>query len=397
MLKQVLFRYENRRQFAAAAIGALIGFIFLLSAVHYFIASRSLGEGDEILGSNILIAQRKVSKFDALSLGTNTFDSTEIENLRNLPFVNKVEPVINNRFNISLGMKEEGLPYFRTDVFVQSVDNDLMDVKVDSWKWSEGDEILPLVMPRDFMIMLNQFAASYGIPQVSEDLAMTFNFRIDLSGKGEKEHFKARVVGFSNQISAILVPLDFMNYGNEKYSDEEPPIVTQLMLSVDEGSFGKLEQVMDEMNLDIKKNELMIAKVKSILSAVLGVILIISFITILMSALLIMQYSQVLISKSDYEITTLLRIGYHPDVLAKRFLNYFAKVFGIIFGTSLLFFALLKWFLDGFLSKAGFPITANFTWQSIVILAVVVAVIVLLNYAQIKRFFVQKIFITAKK
>ena len=83
MLKQVLFRYENRRQFAAAAIGALIGFIFLLSAVHYFIASRSLGEGDEILGSNILIAQRKVSKFDALSLGTNTFDATEIENLRN--------------------------------------------------------------------------------------------------------------------------------------------------------------------------------------------------------------------------------------------------------------------------------------------------------------------------
>ena len=394
MLKQVLFRYANRKQLFVAVIGTLIGFVFLLCAIHYFVASRSLGEGNEILGGNVLIAQRKVSKFDALSLGTNTFEQAEIEKLRSLSFVKNVEPVINNRFNISLGMKEQGLPYFRTDVFVQSVKDELMDVKVDSWKWKSGDEVLPLVMPRDFMIMLNQFAASYGIPQVSEDLAMTFNFRIDISGNGKKEHFNARVVGFSNQISAILVPIEFMEYGNEIYSDDEPPIITQLMLSIEDGAYGLLESVMEEQNLDIKKNELTIAKVKSILSAVLGVILFVSVITIFLSALLIMQYTQILISKSDYEITTLLRIGYHPNVLSNAFLSYLIKLFGILFILSILLFGVIKFFLDQFLSSSGFPLPNEFEWYSIAILTLIVCVIIGLNYNTIKRLFIQRIYNT---
>lgn len=392
MLKHVLFRHSNKGQFFAAALGTLIGFIFLISSVHYFIASKKLGEGQEILGSNILIAQRKVSKFDALNLGNATFEEQEIIELRELPFVKRVKPIVNNRFNISLGMKEEGLPYFRTDVFVQSVDDDVMDVQVDGWKWETGNEILPLVMPRDFMIMLNQFAASYGIPQVSEDLAMTFNFRIDISGNGVKENFNARVVGFSNQISAILVPMEFMNYANEKCGDDSKQVVTQLMVDVEEGSFGKLEAIMDDLNLDIKKNELMIAKVKSILSAVLGVILIISLLTILLSALLIMQYSQLIISKADYEITTLLRIGYHPNVLAKTFLAYFSNVFGVLTLLAVGLFFLLKIALDGFLSKAGFPINEVISWQSLILLGIVSFSIVVLNYLKIRKYFVQKIF-----
>lgn len=392
MLKTVLFRFRNRAQFAAAATGAMIGFVFLLSAVHYFVATKTLGEGEEILGTNILIAQRKVSKFNALNLNTNTFDPDEIERLRALPFVNKVEPVVNNRFNISLGMREEGLPYFRTDIFVQSVNNELMDVKVDQWNWQKGDEILPLIMPRDFMIMLNQFAASYNIPQVSEDLALTFNFRIDISGNNQKEFFNARIVGFSNQISAVVVPLSFMQYGNELYGDGNEQLVTQLMLSVDDGAFGKLEAIMDDMNLDIKKTELTIAKVKSILSAVLAVVLVISLITILMSALLIMQYSQLLISKSDYEITTLLRIGYHPYTLAGTFLNYFVRTFGFLFTGAVGLFLLTKIFLDSFLIKAGFPVTVWPSWEAILFLFVAVLVIVYLNYAQVRRIFVRKIY-----
>jgi uncharacterized membrane protein len=392
MLKTVLFRFRNRAQFAAAATGALIGFVFLLSAVHYFVATRSLGEGDEILGSNVLIAQRQVSKFNALNLNTNTFEPEEIERLRKLPFVKQVEPIVNNRFNISLGMREEGLPYFRTDIFVQSVDDQLMDVQVDGWHWKEGDEFLPLIMPRDFMIMLNQFAASYNIPQVSEDLALTFNFRIDISGNNQKANFNARIVGFSNQISAVVVPLSFMNYGNDLYGDGNEQIVTQLMLAVEDGAFGKLEAIMDDMNLDIKKTELTIAKVKSILSAVLGVVLVISLITILMSALLIMQYSQILISKSDYEITTLLRIGYHPHTLAGTFLGYFMRTFGWLFAGALGLFLATKFFLDSFLLKAGFPVSAWPSWEAMVTLLVAVIAIVYLNYAQVRRIFVRKIY-----
>jgi hypothetical protein len=125
---------------------------------------------------------------------------------------------------------------------------------------------------------------------------------------------------------------------------------------------------------------------------VLGVILIISLLTILLSALLIMQYSQLIISKADYEITTLLRIGYHPNVLAKTFLAYFSKVFGVLTLLAVGLFFLLKIALDGFLSKAGFPINEVISWQSLILLGIVSFSIVVLNYLKIRKYFVQKIF-----
>jgi hypothetical protein len=391
MLKKLLFQHKNRIQFYAAAIGAIIGFLFLTTGIHYFLATRNMGEGQEILGSNIMIAQRKVSKFNALSLNNNTFNSQDIEKISTLQAIENVQPIVNNRFSVSLGMKEEGLPYFRTDIFVQSVDNTLMDVKVDNWKWEKGNKFIPLIMPRDFMLMLNQFAASYNIPQVSEELAMTFKFKLDVKGEKGRETFDAQIVGFSNQISAIVVPLDFMNYGNENYAKDEPEIITQLMISVHEGAFGDLEKIMDEMNLDIKKNELTIAKVKSVLSAVLSIILIVSLITIAMSALLIMQYAQLLLSKSDYEITTLLRIGYHPKTLALLFRRYFIEVFGILFIISSCCFIVIKFNLDRYLSSAGFGISTSFSSIPLLVLLFLIIGIVALIYFHIRKLFIQKI------
>lgn len=394
MLRDVLFRHSNNRQFIIAAAGALLGFLFLLSSAHYYISSRQLGGGKEALGANVLILQKKVSKFDALSLGSNTFSDQEILTIREKSFIKKAEPVINNSFGISLGMKEEGLPYFRTDIFVQAVHPELMDIQTDNWNWKQGDDFIPLVMPRDFMVMLNQFAASYGIPQVSEDLAMTFNFRIDISGNGIKENYKARVTGFSNQISAVLVPLEFIKYANEKCGDVEKQTISQIMVEVEDGAYGKLEAVIESMNLDIKKNDLILTKVKSILSAVLVVLFIISAVTIILSALLVIQYSQIIISKSDYEITTLLRLGYHPNELTNTFLRYYLRLFGWLFFISITSFLGIKYIIDGYLSEAGLPVERFITWQAILLLFVIVSGIVLLNYITVKRQFIRKISLT---
>jgi uncharacterized membrane protein len=241
------------------------------------------------------------------------------------------------------------------------------------------------------MVMLNQFAASYHIPQVSEDLAKTFNFRLDVSGNNEKEGFDAQIIGFSNQISAILVPIEFMEYANQLYGDTSEAVVSQMMLSVKTGSFGELQKVMDSKNLDVKKSELMITKVKSILNAVLGVLLIIGILIVLLSALVVFQYSQLLISKADYEINVLLRLGYHPKVLAKSFLTYFTKIFGGLFIASCLGFLGLKLMLDNFSEQAGFPINGFPSIAAFVILLLTVISIIVINYMQVKQSIIKKI------
>jgi len=95
-----------------------------------------------------------------------------------------VKPVVSNNFDVYFETKDDKLPMkFGTDVFIQTVDPAFLDVKSKDWKWQEGDESLPIIMPRDFIVMLNTFASAQGIPQVSEDLSKKIWFKISIRNK----------------------------------------------------------------------------------------------------------------------------------------------------------------------------------------------------------------------
>src|SRR5690554_7503621 len=70
--------------------------------------------------------------------------------------------------------------------------------------------------------MLNTFASAKGIPQVSDDLAKTIGFKFTLYNDEKKEWEKVKIVGFTNEVSAILVPSSFMEYGNKNFPTSVP-------------------------------------------------------------------------------------------------------------------------------------------------------------------------------
>jgi hypothetical protein len=179
MIKKMLFHKLDSVQLLIVTIGAVVGFLFLLTVVHYFGTIKSLASGADSLGANLVVAQKKVSKYAAFDSNNAVFTTEDLDLLNAHPAIQKVAPVVNNQFYVSLAMREEGLPYFSTDIFIQAVDDDMLDLKLEDWRWNENSEQIPLVMPRDFMLMLNQFAASYNIPQVSEEIAKTLNPTID--------------------------------------------------------------------------------------------------------------------------------------------------------------------------------------------------------------------------
>jgi hypothetical protein len=312
MIKKMLFSKVDKWQLRIVFVGGIIGFLFLLTVIHYFGEIRNLSQGEDALGANLVVVQKKVSKYSTFDSKSTLISQDEIQSLAQHPAVVKIAQVINNQFYVSLGMREEGLPYFSTDIFIQSIDNDLLDIQMDNWSWKEGDAFVPLVMPRDFMLMLNQFASSYKMPAVSEDLAKTLNFTLDLRGKGKKERYKARIIGFSNQMNGVLVPNEFMKMGNSDFAESDPQETTQLVMKMNERNYGNFEKLMDQMNLDIKANELLVIKVQGILYAVLGVLLLIALLIVLLCAMMIVQFSLLVLANSKYEIQTLLRLGYHP-------------------------------------------------------------------------------------
>jgi hypothetical protein len=391
MIQKLLFKHQSKKQLYIAALGTLVGFVFLLSSVHYFFKIKEMDGKSDLLQENTLILQKKVSKFNALGLNSTFFSKDEIADIKALPFIHKVAPIFNNKFKISLGMHQEGLPYFRTDIFVQSVNKNLLDAKPKNWTWKDTSTFIPLIMPRDFMVMLNQFAAAYKMPQVSEDLAKTIVFQIEISHEKEKQVFQAKVVDFSNQISAVLVPLEWMDYANKNFTDDTlNQEISQLIVAVKPGHFADFQSLMDNKNLETKQSDLLITKIKSILEAGIGLILSIGVLIVLLSTFIILQYTQLLISKSNYEIGVLLRLGYHPQQIAYAYSKYSAQLFGSLFLMSTGLFFIVQHFMDSFMGKSGLFFSKFPSITAFGLLFVTAILIVAANHLQAKKIIFKK-------
>jgi len=371
MIQKLLFRNQDRKQLIIAMLGAFMGITFLIASVHYLIRLNEFGQGSEILGPNTIIVQKKVTNSSSLALTKTDFSVREIEKMEKLPFIEKVKPVLSNNFDVSFETADSLVPRFRSDVFIQTVDPTFLDVHSNKWHWKEGDAFVPIIMPRDFLVMLNTFMSASNIPQISDDLAMDIRFKFTVSNQTKKVWVDARIIGFTNEVSSILVPESFMTYGNEQFSLGVEKKITQLMISGKENEFGKVEALLKEKGLESKNAQMVAGRLKSVIGTLLLVVMGISVIAVFLSGLVLIQYMQLLMSKNEYEVRTLMRIGYAPKILIHTFFMYFVKIFGVIASMGLASFFILKYFLDEMFTTGGIYLNMAVSIATFVVLAMV--------------------------
>jgi ABC-type antimicrobial peptide transport system permease subunit len=392
MLKKVLFQNQDKTQLTIAVLGSIIGMLFLISSIHYLIRVNEFGKGEEILGPNTMIVQKKVSNSSSFNLTKTDFSTDEIERFKNEPFVADAQAVICNNFNVLLLTDDKFVPKFSSDVFLQTVNSKFLDVPADKWNWNQGDTIVPIVMPRDFLVMLNTFMSASGIPQVSEDLAKDIKFKLRISNEIKKDFVTAKIVGFTNEIPSLLVPETFMKYANQKYATVKETKITNVMISSKEGEFGKMEKFLEERGLESRKSQVVIGKLKSIVSTLFVVLLLISFVTVLVSSLVLIQYMQLLIATNQYQIRTLLRLGYNPRKIILLFTKYLGFTFGIVSILALAMFLLEKILIDNLLEKGGITIGHSISPISMVSVFISFCIFVFISYLVARRKIINEFF-----
>lgn len=385
MIEKILFKKQSKVQLYIAILGTFIGFIFLTTSVHFFIRINESKKNEDVLKGKAIVIQKKVSSLSTLNLVKTDFNPDEIEKLNSQDFTLEVQPIINNSFDISIQTDSKLLPYFRSDIFLQAVDARFLDVSSIKWQWDENDAYVPIILPREFLVMLNTFANARGLPQVSEELAKSVSFQFNLSGNSQKTSKKVKIIGFTGDISSILVPPSFLNYGNDKFGDQQSLKTTQLLVSIQEGTFGKLEQYMKSHGLEAKESSLVIGKLISVTSSLLLILIGISALILLLSSLVLIQYTQVLIAHNHYEIRTLLRIGYSPQKITKIITKYFILIIAFTALFSCIAFVFLKITIDKKLLDSGLTISKTLTLQSGLVLLFVVLIYLVLNYLNTKK------------
>ncbi len=385
MLNKLLFKNQDKKQLVVAMIGAFLGIAFLIISIHYLIKVNQFGEGSEILGPNTVIVQKKVSNSNTLGLARTDFSKSEIEKIKAKPFIDDVKPVISNNFNVSFETADPVVPRFRSDVFIQTVDPEFLDVKIPSWEWKEGDEFVPLIMPRDFVVMLNTFMSANDIKQISDDVVMSIKCKFTLSNEDDKEWVDCRIVGFTNEVSAMLVPESFMDYGNKKYSDGSDQKITQIMIQGKEGKFGEVEQLLNNRGLESKNAQVVVGRLKSIVGTLVFIVLCISIIAVFVSGLVLIQFMQLLMTRNAIEVRTLMRIGYHPNKIIRKFFIYFIKVFGVVAIMGTIAFFITKYFLDDTFISGGIYIDTDLSLWSFMALLIAYVIFSLASYFSAKK------------
>jgi hypothetical protein len=385
MLQKTFFKQQDRVQLSIAFIGALLGLSFLITSIHYLIKVNEFGRGNEILGPNTLIIQKKIGASNAFQLGKNDFSKREIELMQAESFVSAVEPIISNNFDVSLQTNDPVVPYFRTDVFLQTVNPTFIDIPAQKWTWKKGDAYVPLIMPRDFIVMLNTFMSAKNIPTVSDEIAQDIRFEFTLKNGDKKEKVNVRIIGFTNEISSLLVPESFMKWANEKYGNSTEQKITQLMLAGKENQFGLVEGMLKEKHLESKNAQVLVGRLKSMIGTFIWIVLCVSILAVFLSGLVLIQYLQLLINKNNYEIKTLIRLGYHPKTLVNTFVSYFFKLFGGIAVMSIVLFNIVKFNLDAAFNKGGVYIESSFTLASYLAIVIAYVIFTLASFFSAKK------------
>ena len=360
---------------------SIIGFfILILAATIYLDYAKNFGEDSSIWKSNYIVLNKKVSSLQTLTGEKPTFNQDEIDDLKTQNFVQKVGVFKSSQFPVKLQVGGiAGIRGFSTDLFFESVPEDFIEVKESDWKWQEGQNFIPIIIPKSYLNLYNfGFATSQGLPQVSEGLFTKIPFQLIL-GKGENQHvYQARIVDFTTKINTILVPENFLQWANEKYahqSNTEPSrIIVETKSQGDENSASYFES----HNFDINKDELKNGELTYYLKLAFTLVLFIGLIIVFAAIWLMIINFQLMIEKNKHKTKDLFLIGYNINQLAKPYLK-FSIIFMLI--SYLISIPMVYFILNMINAKVGkfMSTEQSHIWEVIGFGLIVVIVLFIIN------------------
>lgn len=345
LLKQILWRDHSRAHLLWAFLGTMAGFVLLLAGIQFYVDFRSvLEENQDLLDPEYIVINKKVNIGQTLGLSRAGFTPEEIEEIQQQAFAEEVAPFLSNQFPVSGYTENERFPDFYTDLFFEAIPDQFIDVKSDDWNWDPGEGIVPIIIPQDYLNLYNfGFAPSQGLPQIPKGVISMINFKLRLQGpgKGNFDDYQGRIVGFSNRIHSILVPLDFLKWANQEYGYFKKSAPSQIILVSNDPTDPTIIRFLEEKGYDTIREKLKSSRMNIILKFVVSFLVIIAAIIIGLAFLVFLLSLQLMISRSSQKIRRLNKLGFHYKEISRPYILLLLLLMAGITGLSLLITSLL--------------------------------------------------------
>ena len=321
LLFRLLRKNVNFWQMAGFAVANLVGAVIVLFGIQaYKDAAQVLKSPDSVLSSNFLVISKPVSAVNtlagALGAGPRSFSKDEIEEIASMEGVTTVATFRTAQFGVYGGLSYGGFNV-STEMFVESVPDDFLDVDPMIWTATPDSKEIPVIIPQTYLNFYNYgFAAARGTPQLGQELFSLVPLRLSINGREGRRSYTGRIVGLTDRLNTILVPDDFLMAANKRFAVEEPMAPTRVIVEAGSKASKELMDYINEHDYVIDGGSedavRMLAIVRTIISIVVALGLLVSalaFFLLLISILL-------LIEKNRYKNYTLHQLGYPDRMIA---------------------------------------------------------------------------------
>ncbi|MGN6618645.1 MAG: FtsX-like permease family protein [Ilyomonas sp.] len=384
LLKKLIRTSAGRIRFIMAVLGLSVALILILSAVqlqmNYNDLLYSKNNRDSI--ANFLVINKNVTD---KTIGQTSLSETEIEDLKKQPFVEDIGVLTPSRFKVSAS-GSENLPFY-TDLFFESVPDAFLDVQSKEWKWDDNSKFIPMIVPNMFLDMYNfGFATSQNLPQLTPQLVMSLPIQITIHTDLGNAQYYGKVVGFSDRISSVLVPQQFMKWANGKFGNNESAKPSRVVIKTNDAGDPQLLSYLKRHGLTTDADKTRFSKYRQIVNTVVNISWITGAVMLVFALLIFTLFIQLTISSSKEEIKLLITLGAAPKQLYRFLIKQFFPVNALIIIGVLILIQVLQTVLQQLLTKQNIYISSFISPYTIVAAIIILLVLAFVNSRTIKMY-----------
>ena len=319
---KLLRQHISKGQLIGFAIANLIGLTIVLLAVQFYRDVRPVFNDEEsFISKDYLIITRAVTGAGAMMGSNGEFSDADIHDLEQQPWCRQVGQFLNSDFAIDarLGVGSGHAMY--TQFFFESIPDEFIDIDPAQWGFTADKPEVPVVISRDYLSLYNfGFAATKGMPRISEGQAEMLPIEFTLSGNGKRMDMPGRIVGFSNRLNTVIVPQEFMEWANGYFGTGEAQRPQRLIVEVSTPGDVKIENYMDEHHYEVAGDKMSSSKANYFLTVISGIVIAVGIIISLLSFFVLMLSIYLLLQKNTRKLQDLLLLGFSPNQVSKHYI-----------------------------------------------------------------------------
>jgi hypothetical protein len=337
LLTKILWGKQSKWQFATAGTGFLLGLLILLVSLQLYLDGKGMLEAKARSSADFLILNKDISLANTFGLSSSTFSEAEIDSLRRQPFVKRLGIFTSSQFQ-AMAEGNQTIPFY-TQIFFESVPDAFLDAIPRGWRWNESSKAVPVIVSQDFLNLYNfGFAPSQGLPQLSRSTVQLVPLSLTISGPQAQQKFQARIAGFSDRISSVLVPESFMRWANQNIGPGRAVPPSRLIVQVNDASDPAIADYLDQHSYQTNNDKLKTSQAGRVFQVIMSLVGVVGIFFIGLSFIIFTSNFRVIIAEAKEEISLLMQLGYRVGTIARHLLVYFALFLALV---MVLVFALL--------------------------------------------------------